>query len=182
MPSPIGHALAGAATAWAIDPRAGRRLTLVAAGLAALPDVDLMLPVRHRTGTHSIGAVIAVTIIAAIVTGQVTRHRVWRTVCICGAAYATHLLLDWLAADLFFPYGLQVWWPFSDRFYISGWELFAQTERVRLFTAPVLKQNIQAIAQEIAILGPLVLAIWLVRVKPTARLAPELPSRHHPAQ
>lgn len=182
MPSPIGHALAGVAAAWAIAPRAGRRLALVAAGLAVLPDADLVLPFRHRTTSHSIGAVIVVTIIVALVTGQVTRTRVWRAAGLCGAAYASHLLLDWLAADLFLPYGLQALWPFSDRFYISGWDVFGQTERLSLFTWPVVKQNAAAIARECAILGPILLAIWLVRVKPAARLAAEMSRRHHPAQ
>ena len=56
MPSPIGHALAGVAVAWAIDPRTDRRLALTAAGLGALPDIDLLLPMPHRTITHSLGA------------------------------------------------------------------------------------------------------------------------------
>lgn len=209
MPSPIGHALAGIATAWALAPKAdlvgdgspvGDRspsttrspvpllsvpllsVPLICAGLAMLPDADLMLPFRHRTVSHSVGAVIVVTIIAAAVTGQVRRRHVWRTAFLCGAAYATHVLLDWLAADTFFPYGLQALWPFSDRFFISGWDVFGQTERLRLFTAPVLKQNIAAIAQELAILGPILLAVWLVRVKPAAGLAAEVPRRHHPAE
>ncbi len=80
MPTSIGHALAGAATAWAADLFPARRvgatdrpngpaeaghdgpawsgLALVCAGLAALPDADLLFHV-HRTVTHSIGAVIA---------------------------------------------------------------------------------------------------------------------------
>jgi inner membrane protein len=193
MPSPIGHALAGLATAWALAPETDlvgpttssalkNRLVLACAGLAALPDIDLVLPFRHRTVTHSVGAVIVVMIIAAIVTGRVTRRRVAPTVTLCGAAYATHLLLDWLAADRFFPYGLQALWPFSDRFFISGWDIFAQTERLRLLSGPVLRQNGAAIAGELAILGPIVLAIWLIRVKPAARLAAEVARRHHAAK
>ncbi len=162
MPSPIGHALAGVAVAWAIDPRTDRRLTLTAAGLGALPDIDLLLPMRHRTITHSIGAVIAVTIIATVVTTQVTRRSVGRVALICAAAYASHLLLDWLGVDDYFPYGLTLLWPFSDRFFISGWNLFPETARQHLFTWPSLVVNLKAIAQEVALLGPIVLAVWLV--------------------
>jgi inner membrane protein len=163
MPSPIGHALAGVAVAWAIDPRTDRRLTLAAASLAALPDIDLLLPIQHRTITHSLGAVIAVTIIAAVVTAQVTRRSVARVALICAAAYASHLLLDWLGVDDYFPYGLTLLWPFSDRFYISGWNLFPETARQHLFTGPSLVVNLKAIAQEVALLGPIVLAVWLER-------------------
>ena len=182
MPTPIGHALAGIAAAWTVDARIDRRLTLVAAGLGALPDIDLLLPVEHRTVTHSIGAVLVVTIIAGVVTGQVTRRSAWRVALVCGAAYASHLLLDWLGVDGYFPYGLTLLWPFSDRFFISGWDIFRQTARQHLFTWPVIVVNLQAMAQEIALLAPIVLALWLVRVKPAARLAAEMTGRHHPAQ
>ena len=182
MPSPIGHALAGVATAWTITPRADRRLLLAAATLAALPDIDLVHPAWHRAVTHSIGCVLLVTIITAAVTGWVTRRIAWRVTLVCGAAYASHLLLDWLAADYFPPYGIRALWPFDDGWYISGVEVFRQTARLHLFTLPVLVQNARAIAQEIAILGPIVYLLWLVRVKPAARLAPEMTRRNHPAE
>jgi inner membrane protein len=182
MPSPIGHALAGVAVAWTFDRRADWRLTTVAAALAALPDADLLTPIRHRTVTHSIGAVIIVTIIAGVVTGQVTRRTVWRVSLVCGAAYASHLLLDWLGADTFAPYGLQALWPFSDRFYISGWNVFRQTARGHMLTTAMIVKNLQAIAQEVAILGPVVAALWLIRVKTLAGLPAEMPRRHHPAE
>ena len=182
MPSPIGHALAGVAVVWTVTPRAERRLMLAAAALAALPDVDLMHPDWHRAVTHSIGAVAVVTIITAVVTGWVTRRIAWRVVLVCGAAYASHLLLDWLAADSFAPNGIRALWPFSDGWYISGWDLFRQTARRHIFTTAALVQNAKAIAQEIAILGPIVYALWLVRVKPAARLAAEVTRRDHPAK
>ncbi len=182
MPTPFGHALAGVAAAWVVDARTDRRLALIAAGLGALADVDLLLPVQHRTVTHSLGAVVAVSIIAAIVTGQVTQRPIPRVVLVCAAAYASHLLLDWLGVDGYFPYGLTLLWPISDRFYISGWDIFRQTARQHLFTWPVVLVNLQAMAQEAALLGPIVWALWLVRVKPAARLAAEMSRGDHPAE
>ena len=91
MPSPLGHALGGIAVAWAVDllpgtptwrtagrgesfyRRAGGALTLICAGLAVAPDADLFLS-THRTATHSMTAVAMVTIVAAVVTGWVTRR------------------------------------------------------------------------------------------------------------
>jgi inner membrane protein len=167
MPSPIGHALAGVAVAWAGAPSLDRRVTLAAASLAMLPDIDLfaglLVPGVHRTVTHSIGAVIVVTIIAAVVTAKVTRRNRARIVAVCAAAYASHLVLDWLGVDTTFPYGLQALWPFSDRFYISGWDLFGPTARMGLFTVPTMLVNLKAVVQETAILGPIVLLLWLVR-------------------
>src|SRR5438093_11859163 len=90
MPSPVGHALAGAAAAWAVDllpgrralrvadptvptfDRFGGRLTLACAAVAAMPDLDLLLA-RHRTFTHSVTALVITSIVAGLVTEWVTR-------------------------------------------------------------------------------------------------------------
>jgi membrane-bound metal-dependent hydrolase YbcI (DUF457 family) len=181
MPSPIGHALAGVAVAWTADLVDGRRsspgLVATCAGLAMLPDADLLIPWTHRMATHSLVAAAAVYIVAIVVTGQVTR-KAW----LCGLAYASHLLLDWLGADKVPPRGLQILWPFSDRWMISDWDIFRQTARLHFLTAPIIWQNAIAVAQEIAILLPIVLALWLVRVKAAPRFSTELAGSDHPAQ
>jgi membrane-bound metal-dependent hydrolase YbcI (DUF457 family) len=207
MPSPIGHALAGIATAWTVSRpkpiQADRGLLFAAACLAVVPDADLVHPGWHRAYTHSIGAVLLVTIITVVVTGwvkePVKRSEVLgsrvpgsravgskvpssRVVIVCGAAYASHLLLDWLGADYFAPYGIRALWPFDDGWYISGVEIFRQTARLHLFTRAIMVQNAEAIAQEIAILLPIVYVLWLVRVKPAARLASQLARADHPAE
>jgi membrane-bound metal-dependent hydrolase YbcI (DUF457 family) len=208
MPSPVGHALGGIAIAWAADLFSGRRpwgttqaarrearraslyrraggaVTLLCAALAMAPDADLVLT-THRTVTHSIGAVAVIMIVVAVVTGWVTRRRnpspVWLTLT-CGAAYAGHLLLDWLAVDRTPPFGLQVLWPFSHSWFISGANIFAQTERRRLLSVDSLHTNFVAISREIAILVPLLIVLWLVREKALARLAAQAASSHHAAK
>ncbi len=192
MPTPVGHALGGIAVAWTSDRRASRRLTIVCAAIAAAADLDLLFPYPHRTASHSVTAVALTIIIAALVTGQVTagsRHRKWLTAdgrwripLTCGAAYATHLLLDWMGADSSFPYGLQMLWPLSDRWFISGWDVFPQTERRRFWTAATMQVNATAVARELLILAPIVAALWLVRVKAATRLPAEIPSRDHAPQ
>jgi membrane-bound metal-dependent hydrolase YbcI (DUF457 family) len=155
------------------------RLVAVAAILAALPDADLLIPSTHRMGSHSIVAAALVFIIAAAVTEKVTR---WRTAMICGAAYGSHLLLDWLGADNTPPRGLQLLWPFTSTWYISDLDLFRQTARRHFLSAPTIRANVLAVLQEIAILAPILAVVWLVRVKAATRLAPELSRSHHPAQ
>jgi membrane-bound metal-dependent hydrolase YbcI (DUF457 family) len=213
MPSPFGHALTGLAVAWAADllpgerawraapptaswyRRAGNGLTAACALLAMAPDLDLAFT-RHRTYTHSIGAVAVVGLIAAFASLALppSRRALRRTsrraaavhaariALMCAAAYASHLLLDWLGVDLYPPPGLQVLWPFDSGWYISGLDLFRQTRREHLFTWPVIEQNLLAIAQEMAILVPIAAALWLVRVKTLAGLSAEQPRRDHPAQ
>lgn len=176
MPTPIGHALAGLALALAARPlgespvafaqgaRAARidwRLVALLAGLAAAPDLDLVFQ-PHRTATHSLVSIALVTILAAAVTGKVTPSpgRAWRLAVLCGAAWGSHLLLDWLGADTSTPRGVQLLWPFSDRWFISGWDVFRRVERRHFLHPETVGQNVLAIAQELAILAPL---IWGAR-------------------
>ena len=198
MPSAIGHALAGVAAAWTADLVPGRRdwratasaswyrragdgLTVLCALLGALPDADLLFRV-HRTMSHSVGILLLVTGIAAAVTGWVARRPVARVALMCGGAYATHLLLDWLGADSSPPYGLQVFWPFSGIWLASGWDVFRDLTRRQVLTAASMRVNLLAVAQELAILGPVLVALWLVRAKALARLAARMPRRDHPPQ
>jgi membrane-bound metal-dependent hydrolase YbcI (DUF457 family) len=193
MPSPLGHALAGAAVALAAErfrprpaalprnPAAGPGsavLIALCAGLATLPDADLLLG-AHRTWTHSVGATAFVFIVAAVVTGWVHRNQhpstgaavgphlsagglpavVW-VAAACAAAQASHILLDWLGTDRYSPPGIQALWPFSDRYFLSGWDVFARIERRSPLSVPTMVSNAKAGLQEIAIMGPIVGLLW----------------------
>jgi membrane-bound metal-dependent hydrolase YbcI (DUF457 family) len=198
MPSSVGHALGGLAAAWTTDlapghrqwrtapaqaswyRRAGNGLTLACAALAAAPDLDLLVH-AHRSYTHSVGAVAVTGLIAGVVAARY-RRPVARVALTCAAAYATHIALDWMSADTLPPYGLQAWWPFSSGWFISGWDLFRQTERHNFFSAASFKTNVRAVLQEVAILAPPLVLLWFVRVKALARLPPEVSRRDHPAK
>lgn len=209
MSSPVGHALAGIAAAWLADlvpgarrsrlvpktaslfTKAGGLLTLTCLAVAVLPDLDLAFPIRHRTASHSFTAAVLVTIIAALVTGWVTRRQnlagsrlgwIVRASLMLGAAYGTHLLLDWLAIDLTPPYGIQVFWPFSDQWYLSGLNLLPRTERRSLFTSWAIRVNLTALAWEVGSLTPILALLWLIREKALSRLAAKMARSHHPPQ
>ena len=102
-----------------------------------------------------------------------------RVAVICAAAYASHLLLDWLAIDRRIPFGLQVLWPFSDGWYISGLDVFPQTERQNLLSLATLHINLRAMAFETAVMLPVLGLLWLVHVKTVTRLATQAACRHH---
>jgi membrane-bound metal-dependent hydrolase YbcI (DUF457 family) len=174
MPTPFGHALGGIGVVWLADGlsrrrRAGTALTLACAALAALPDADLLLPTRHRGMSHSIAAVAVVSIVAAGVTRWVTRRGWcldglgWRVALLCGAAYASHLLLDWLGTDTSAPFGLQMLWPITDRWYLSGWDVFPRVERREFLSAATLLVNLKAVLFEAIALGALLAVLWLAR-------------------
>ena len=198
MPSPIGHAMAGIAVAWTADlipgqrawrvvpesesrfRRAGGGLTLICAALGAAPDLDILFG-GHRTMTHSLGAVIFVWLFAAALAANAERPIV-RVSLMCAAAYGTHLLLDLLGVDRVPPYGIQILWPLNHEWYISGIDVFRQTIRQKILTAPSMLQNLKAIVQELLILGPMLVALWLVRVKALAGLSSEVTRGDHAAQ
>ena len=174
MPSPIGHALAGLAIGFVAEPTpkqapasvgASRSAyALVGATVAAIPDADLLYPPWHRGISHSIGATIILMIISMAVTGWVTGRIQWRWVLLVGAAHASHILTDWLGTDQYAPPGLEALWPFSHRFYISGWDLFPPTER-RLWLPTALMTDVHAAITEIAIVGPVTALAWLTTRK-----------------
>jgi membrane-bound metal-dependent hydrolase YbcI (DUF457 family) len=173
VPSPIGHALAGIAVALSTQKRgsgsepggfAFHPLALACVALAVLPDADLLYPPFHRSVTHSVGATLLVIIVAAGVTGWVKGRIDWRIVLTLGAAHASHLLTDWLGTDRnYAPYGIQMFWPFDDGWYVSRWDVFPPVERRHPFSAATIGTNLAAAVQEIVILGPIVVAVWLVR-------------------
>lgn len=187
MPSPIGHALAGVAVAWAAEQLPGSAglkrpfslaVTLSSVALAVVPDADLIYTPIHRTVTHSVSATISVTILAIAVTGKVTRLSTlrraqgsvaWGVVLMCAAAHASHILLDWLGADPSLPSGIQALWPFSYRWFISGWELFPGVERRQMLSAASIVTNLNAVAWEVALMGPIVLALGWLRAKRARR-------------
>jgi membrane-bound metal-dependent hydrolase YbcI (DUF457 family) len=185
MPTPVGHSLAGIAVALAGE-RGGRLrdfrgflaspTTLLCVALATLPDVDLLFPRFHRTATHSVTATIAVAIIAAALTARTPRgasstkaafRRIaWSAVLIYAAAHLSHLLLDWLNCDLSEQPGIQALWPFSDRWFSSGWCVFPGEERRHIFTVAAMVRNLSVLAWELGILGPVVVALWWLRQRP----------------
>lgn len=164
MPSPFGHALAGLATAWAGGRPRTRvwGLAICCAILAALPDVDLLIPGAHRTFTHSIVAAVIVTIIAIVVTGRVTGKNDLRFALLCGAAYGSHLVMDVFGADPNPPSGIQLLWP-ARAWIISPWTIFPGTERRHLLTIHSFETNAKALIVECAVMMPIAGAAWLTR-------------------
>src|SRR5437899_2790454 len=140
MPTPIGHALGGLATAWFSQGLAPGRVwrdlrrasmpLLVACVVAAVAaDFDILLH-THRSYTHSVGAVTVVGVvawgIAQLWGGARLKSRPTSFGVTVAVAYGTHIVLDWLGKDTAPPFGLPALWPFTSRYYISGADLFME--------------------------------------------------------
>ncbi len=177
MPSPLAHAMAGAIVAWAAErlpprirpiPRATAATLGAGALLAVAPDIDLLYVSLHRTVTHSITAVAFTTIVVAAVTRWVTGRTNWGLAAVCGAAYGSHLVLDWLGEDLNLPRGIQVLWPLSDQWFLSGWDVFRSTQRARPLSLPSMLYNLRTAIQELLTLGPLLILLWMTKRRSTS--------------
>lgn len=182
MPSPVGHALAGAAAGWLVaaaspprtaPPSGAIRLlarpvssrlarprlleeALWFAMLGALPDVDFAFG-THSTYTHSLGATV---LIAALVCLAAPADRL-RWAGASAAAYSSHILLDWLGDDTTPAIGIMALWPLTNEFYQSDLHWFMAISR-RYHLSTFWTHNITAVIWEIILLLPVLCAIgWL---------------------
>lgn len=163
MPTPVGHALAGIAVAGAFRD-ASRRMPVshlaILAVCAAAPDLDLVLRLidgvnHHRGPSHSFAAA------ALVAVGTMFLRRLGLNLpapASMGAAWASHVVLDYLGLDTSPPVGEMALWPFSDAFYASPVSLFYDIPRS--FSAGAIRHNLIAVAMEVGMLGPIV---WLCR-------------------
>ena len=157
MPSPVGHVLAGMAIG-SLASRDWRWGLLLVCGLAAaLPDIDLVLPVAHRGPTHSLVAALTVFAVTVVVLKLGSgRPNAIRVATALALAVVSHTLLDWLGQDFGTPRGIMAFWPFSREYHISGLDIFDGVER-RYWRDGFWRNNMIAVIKEVIILLPLVL-------------------------
>jgi membrane-bound metal-dependent hydrolase YbcI (DUF457 family) len=165
MPSPIGHALAGLivhAASAERDALHNHKRALLLAGVAAAPDLDLLLrwldgQGRHRAYSHSLGAAILAGVAVAVVARLARQRRPAALGLAAGLAWLSHVGLDFLGSDSFAPYGIMAFWPVSDRFVAAPIPIFMDIGRT-LDWATVW-QNAAATAWEAVVLLPLLMAV-----------------------
>jgi len=165
MPSPVGHALAGLAL-HAIAARDhqdfwdARRLALVVCAAGA-PDLDLLWQWvdghnHHQAQSHGVGSALLAGLLVAGAARLAGTLRWQRLGLACGAAWLSHVVLDFLNADASLPIGLMALWPFDAGYYKSQWPVLLAIDRTGSWAA--LGDNALAVAWECVLLGPLVAA------------------------
>ena len=169
MPSPLGHFIGGVAAGWLVagapalsspptKPQGGLwREALVFGALGMIPDLDLIGPF-HRGPSHSLAAAVAVGAVGWLVV------RVPATLALAAmAAYASHILLDWLGQDTSAPSGIMALWPASQAYFESGLNVFLAISRRYHQGWPFVRANFVAVIRELAILGSLLAIIAATR-------------------
>ena len=167
MPSPVGHSLAGL-TVHVLTARGhsewmspGRAALLVAAANAA--DLDLLFRFvdgrnHHQAETHSIGAALIAALLVWVAGRALHRPRSGALALASGAAWLTHLLLDYAGADTHPPIGILALWPFDSGYYKIPWPLFLDIGRTLEWAT--VRHDVLAVGWETLVLGPLLLASW----------------------
>lgn len=183
MPSPLGHALGGVIGGWLVCgppsmPRAkqrasfsrafrssgARRSALGFGLLGVLADFDFLFG-THSTYSHSIGATLVVFVVALVwFAGKGTGSGSERFVAslAASAAYASHILLDWLGTDGAAPFGIMALWPISSEFHLAGAGVFAPVER-RFWLPDFWLRTLRMVASEVVILGVALAIVWRTR-------------------
>ena len=156
MPSPLGHALGGLAAGWIASSATRNRSRVLdagwfaAAGMAA--DLDLLVG-AHSGPTHSVGATAIVGLLAYLM----TRRRSFSLA--VSAAYASHIVLDWLGSDRAPPIGIMALWPLSRDYHESSLHVFHAVSR-RYWQPDFWALNMHAVAREVIVLGPIAALIF----------------------
>jgi membrane-bound metal-dependent hydrolase YbcI (DUF457 family) len=153
-----GDRTSGAAAGWG---RWKWPLLFTATGLAA--DLDLLAG-THHAASHSVGAAGLVFLSALAILGP----RRWRLAAACGAAYASHIVLDLLAEDSSPPLGLMALWPFDTGYYQFPFDLFMGISR-QYWNPVAWLQNARSVALELVLLAPVVALVCRYRGWPGFR-------------
>lgn len=133
---------------------------IVFTAVGVLPDVDLLFG-AHSGPTHSIGAAVIVAVMAWGVSAFRARPAMVMAIF---AAYASHIVLDWLGDDTSAPYGVMAFWPFSRDYFMSPIALFPAITR-RYWLAGFWGHNLRALVFELVVLAPVVVAVWWWRYR-----------------
>jgi membrane-bound metal-dependent hydrolase YbcI (DUF457 family) len=162
-------------------------LLLAAVTLANGPDLDFLpglvlghAGVYHRGVTHTLGAVVVVGAAVALATGLAGCRRpvVVRAAAWAAAAYASHLLLDYLTADAVPPYGGRFLWPLSDAYYLAPTPVLDQviidsSGRAAFVASLLTPQALGVWGRELACLAATVALVHGVRRDAPAGEVPE---------
>jgi inner membrane protein len=168
----------------------GWKILLLYLVCANLPDVDI-LPgyllgrpnLFHHGISHSIGLAILVGLMSMGVALWRKRRDVARVFCIAFGLYFGHVLLDILIVDTTPPYGVQLLWPFSRRYFISPILIFPmvyKTDTSGTFLRSLLHVgNLRLIGVELLYFGPLVvLGQYILRRRMRSISTTEKPATH----
>jgi inner membrane protein len=140
-----------------------------AADLDFIPGLVVGNPnLYHHGVSHSLGFAVLFTACCGSVLVFLKSQRLWRDSAIYFCLYTSHIVLDWFSIDTTAPYGVPLFWPLSDVYYIAPIAFLADIRRVSFsnldfITSLFSLHNLWAICAEILLLSPLAMVISILR-------------------
>jgi len=167
MPSPLAHTLAGLTVHVAAARDEEELFDLRRIGVfvfaANAPDLDFLLNLfdgrnHHQQETHSVGFAALCALASAALFRLWSWPRPFALGVSAGAAWLTHIVLDFLNHDTNPPIGLMALWPFSHEYYKFPWPVFLDVGRT--FTWRTVRHDLLAGAWEALVLLPVLWLAW----------------------
>ena len=174
MPSPVGHSLAGLIAyqiAPEIDGMARGQVIAWYILAANAPDLDFLPglmagdPNRFHHGfSHSSGLALLFAIAVSLLLRLRQREWRWKQFLVFFGLYLSHLVLDYLGEDHSPPYGVPLFWPASQAYYMSPTPLFPDIHRSNatagFFPSLFSAHNLWSVSVECLVLAPLLLVAY----------------------
>ncbi len=134
MATPVGHSFAGY-FCYAFGSAEKREIEwkklIFLVFFANLADVDYLFGLfvgqpnlYHHQFTHSISFAFIIAGGFAMIVRLAPSGKFWASFLILFAAYGSHVLIDFFTLDTSFPYGEQLFWPFSKGYFVSKFSIF----------------------------------------------------------
>ena len=176
MCTPVGHTLAGwiVGNRWKTRPFSFKTMFVFVFILSNLPDVDLLFGYPsgnpnhyHHTWTHSFGFAFFSGLLVWMVVQILKKEGGLRIGLLTTGIISSHLILDYFTLDQSGPYGLQLFWPLTNHFYMAPVAIFRDmyksSDSQTFIRSLFCSHNIYTILVEIAILVPVQYLLYFCR-------------------
>lgn len=188
MPLPIAHSAAGLASYILFRDTKARApkhstsigLAITAIVVANFPDLDFLPGLLigkpgefHHGPSHSLPAALLYGALIFLVVQRFFVEVSKKTLfLVCLVASLSHPIFDFLSADTSYPYGVPLFWPFHDAYYISPVEVFADVTRMqtsnRIFLTTMFNShNLMNVVRETLFSVSLLAAVFSIHDAPS---------------
>jgi len=179
MSSPFGHSIAGyivaAYESKTLKVHSAKKLFLYMF-LANAPDLDFIpgfLMGRpnlfHHGISHSLGAALLFSIVAAFLMSRKESNYA-KSFLICLSLYGSHLFLDYISMDGRPPFGIPIFWPLNNEYFIFPYPILPPIMHSSLDHATIGQfldglfslHNLYVVFRELAVFIPILLILILL--------------------
>jgi membrane-bound metal-dependent hydrolase YbcI (DUF457 family) len=171
LSTPVGHSLLGGAVLKGGLGSHSPGLPLVVLGVliySNLPDIDLLFGavrgnpnLMHHQWTHSLFFCLVIGMGSGLIYGAVRQENGIKTGILLSLVLLSHLLLDMLTRDSSSPYGIQLLWPASSRYYIFPVtplpDVYKASSNETFFRALFSMHNLKTAVVETLVCAPILL-------------------------